>query len=153
MKLLRTFFLIVLTCFSILFFGRLCFADVSPGDVIDKSNWQKVEGMLIPSLVDWIKNGDMVIKIGALKYNPGEINTKLLGGKQAIGKNIGKYALKDRRIVDAKTGGDPGFIKGIPFPDLNPKDPDVGLKFVYDREYMRLNYGNMLAPFSYQFVG
>jgi len=48
-------------------------AAVQPGDVIDKSNWQKIEGLVPEPLLNWIKQGDS-IKIGELKYNPAEFS-------------------------------------------------------------------------------
>ena len=38
-------------------------ADVSPGDVIDKTNWQKVEGLLPLSVLDWVKKGEVTTRI------------------------------------------------------------------------------------------
>ncbi|MGV8073536.1 MAG: DUF1329 domain-containing protein [Syntrophobacteraceae bacterium] len=137
-----TLLVIVITCFSSLLFGRFALADVSPGDVIDKSNYQKIEGLVPDSIFNWVKNGDMVLNIGKLNYSPAEMNNILVGEK-TLQENTEKYAVKDSLIVDAKTGGEPGFIKGIPFPQLDPKDPDLGLKYMYNRDYLRLCDGTV----------
>ncbi|MGV8073476.1 MAG: DUF1329 domain-containing protein [Syntrophobacteraceae bacterium] len=143
---------VCLACFFTLFLGRFALADVSPGDVIDKSNYQKVEGMIAPSIVNWLKNGDMVIKIGKLNFDINEVNDSLLGGKQAREANIGKYALKDDLIVDAKTGAPPDFVQGIPFPNLDMKDPQLGIKFMYNRDFLRHAEGNVDIPCAFQFI-
>ncbi|MGV8073475.1 MAG: outer membrane lipoprotein-sorting protein [Syntrophobacteraceae bacterium] len=141
-----------LTCFFTLFYGRFALADVSPGDVIDNSNWQKVEGLLPQCMINHLKAGEMTLNIGTLNYSPREINEHILGGKEAIQENVGKYAIKDGVIVDAKTGGPPGFIKGLPFPNLDPKDPDLGAKFTHNRDYIRLSEGVVDSPFEFQFI-
>ncbi len=39
--------------------GSSASADVLAGDIIDKTNWEKVEGMVPESVLNWIKKGDM----------------------------------------------------------------------------------------------
>ena len=45
-------------------------ADVVPGDVIDKTNWEKAQGLLPEPVLDWVKKGDFILDIHALKYRP-----------------------------------------------------------------------------------
>ncbi|MGV8075376.1 MAG: outer membrane lipoprotein-sorting protein [Syntrophobacteraceae bacterium] len=142
---------ICLICFLGVLFNRHALADVSPGDVIDKSNYQKVEGMVPQSIITWLKNGQLVLNISKLNYSPGEFNKQLVGEK-LLKENTGKYAIKDSQIVDGKTGGEPGFIAGIPFPNLDPKDPDAGIKLQYNRDYLRFNEGNIDVPCHFQFI-
>ena len=37
-------------------------ADVVPGETIDKSNWQKVEGLLPDPVLNYVKKGDYIIR-------------------------------------------------------------------------------------------
>ena len=45
-------------------------ADVGVGDVIDRTNWQRIEGLVPEPLLNWMKLGDS-IKIGEISYDPG----------------------------------------------------------------------------------
>ncbi len=90
-------------------------ADVSPGDVIDKTNWQKVEGLLPFSVLDWVKKGEFVLNIGELNYDPTDYWTEpVLQSREA---NKGKYVLDEEGvIVDAADGRDPDSSSpGSPF--------------------------------------
>jgi hypothetical protein len=42
---------------------------VKPGDVIDQSNWEKLDGILPPTILEWVKRGEEIVKIGELQYN------------------------------------------------------------------------------------
>ena len=44
-------------------------ADVAPGDVVDKSNWEKVEGLVPGSVLDWVKTGDIIMNVAELEYD------------------------------------------------------------------------------------
>ena len=56
-----------LSCTLVLFFllasVRTAPADVSPGDVIDESNWEKVKGLLPEPVLNWVKQGDFILNI------------------------------------------------------------------------------------------
>ena len=45
-------------------------ADVAPGDVIDKTNWEKAQDLLPEPVLDWVKKGDFILNIHGLKYRP-----------------------------------------------------------------------------------
>ena len=105
----------LISCWALTLPGTTASADVVPGDVIDKSNWQKIEGLVPEPLLNWIKQGDS-IKIGELDYNPAEFYAPAI--TQSLAENVGKYALnQDDVIVGVKTGKLPEFIVGIPFHD------------------------------------
>jgi len=60
-----------LTLVGLLLFSALrspLLADVQPGDRIDRTNWQRAEGLLPPSVLNWVKKGDYVLSIGKLDY-------------------------------------------------------------------------------------
>ena len=42
---------------------------VTPGDVIDQSNWEKVKDILPEAIVDWAKRGEWVLNIDEFKYD------------------------------------------------------------------------------------
>jgi len=116
-------------------------ADVAPGDVIDKTNWQKAEGLLPEPLLNWVRQGDFVLNIAELNYDPKEFITPAY--EKARKDNVGKYALDDEDvIIDAKTGKSPEFIDGFPFPDIDPADPKAGAKLMHNRGYYGAQKGN-----------
>src|SRR5262249_41282753 len=45
-------------------------------------------------------------------------------------------------IVDAKTGQQPDYIYGIPFPNIDPKDPKAGTKVVWNQFLSYWDHGN-----------
>ena len=141
-----TVFLAVLAC------ATLVFAGVVPGDVIDKTNWQKAEGLLPESVLEWVKIGDYILKVGELQYDPKEFMTEAT--RRSMTANIGKYDLdEDDIIVDATTRGPPGFIEGIPFPDVSLDDPKAGVKLMYNRQYYFQQNGNAEARNQAMWVG
>src|SRR5512139_379715 len=85
--------------------------DVVPGETIDKSNWQKAEGLLPAPVLNYVKKGDFILHIGKLNYDPGwgpEF-------QKASEANVGKYDIdEDGNIVDPKIGRRPDYIYGFP---------------------------------------
>lgn len=127
-------------------------ADVVPGDVIDKSNWEKAEGLLPGPVLEWVKKGDFVLNVGELHYNQAEYFVPAI--KESMKRNVGKYELNDQDIiVDATTGKQPQFIEGLPFPKLDPNDPKAAAKAMYDKHYNIFCYGNIEYPFHVYWVG
>jgi len=122
-------------------------SDVSPGDVIDKTNWEKAEGLLPEPLLDWLKNGKVVLEIGALNYNPLVHHPTF--ALETLKTNLGKYALDENEaIIDAKTGKRPKSIIGFPFPEIDPHDPKAATKMLYTKMYTQYIAGNARAVFK-----
>jgi hypothetical protein len=103
---------------------------VKPGDVVDTSNWQLVKDILPEPVVNWVKRGEWVIKVGQMEfdydYNP--------EWYKLSAQNKGKYNLGSRKeIIDIKTGKFPMFVRGLPFPDADVKnDPDGATKLMHN---------------------
>jgi len=125
--------LLVSTLALILFQGPV-HADVEPGDVIDQSNYQKIEGLVPDYIIEWVKNGDMTMKIGKLNYDPADFWPKEV--KDNWQANIGRYRIDENNgIIDVKTGKPARGIKGIPFPELDPKDPTVPQQILWNNSF------------------
>jgi hypothetical protein len=124
-------------------------ADVSAGDVIDKSNWEEIQGLLPDPVLNWVKTGDITIDVGELKYDPKDyLNPEHKRSREA---NKGKYDLDDDvMFVEKGTGGFPDYVEGIPFPEseLDEKDPNVGAKIMYNKFYASYTQGNLRFPFG-----
>ena len=106
-------------------------SDVSPGDVLDKTNWEKAEGLVPDEIIGWIKKGDFVLEIGELNYKPRDYQPPY--ALEALSANRGKYVLDENDwIVEKETGKRWENIIGHPFPEIDPEDPKVGEKIVYN---------------------
>ena len=50
--------------------GSSASADVVAGDIIDKTNWEKIEGMVPEPVLNCVKKGDLTIRVDDLEYDP-----------------------------------------------------------------------------------
>ena len=126
-------------------------SDVSPGDVIDKTNWEKAEGLLPEAMLNWLKNGKVVLDIGELNYDPDVYHPAF--ALETLKTNMGKYALDENDgIVDTKTGKRPENIIGFPFPEIDPDDPKAATKMLYNKNYIQYIAGNARAVFKADYI-
>ncbi len=126
-------------------------ADVSTGDVVDKTNWEKVEGLLPDSVLNWVKKGDFVLTISKLNYDPNDIWQEAVAG--SLETNRGKYRLENGLIVETTTGKTPEHIVGLPFPDVDLNDPGAALMLMYNRMCYAYTLGNNYFPMTAIWVG
>jgi hypothetical protein len=116
-------------------------ADVSPGEVIDASNWEKVKGLLPEPVVAWVRKGELTLHIGELEVDPKEMFPPHT--RQAYQTNVGKYDVdEDSGIIETGTGKIAEFISGFPFPEIDPKDPKAGEKIMHNKNYANFQYGD-----------
>jgi hypothetical protein len=126
-------------------------ADVAVGDVIDRTNWQRIEGLVPEPLLNWIKQGDS-IKIGEISYDPGTFLPPAC--LESLKTNVDRYDVgEDGLLVDVKTGKLPEFIDGLPFPKIDDTDPKAGTKIMYNKNYYTDAVGNLFVPFQGKWVG
>jgi hypothetical protein len=147
------FLMIPLLGYSVLtFLTPLGLADVVPGDVIDKTNWEKVQGLVPDSVLTWVKDGKIVLNVGELSYEPRDcFPPHVLEGSK---KNAGRYALADDHwIVEAGTGKRADYIVGVPFPEIDPPDPKAGEKIMYNHKYVQYGLGNARGEAPVLFIG
>jgi len=124
-------------------------ADVLPGDVIDKTNWQKAEGLLPDPVLNWVKQGDFVLNVGEIAFEPSRMHPEYV--LNAFEANRGRYDVTpEGGILDKKTGKLADLILGLPFPDLDPSDPKAAEKLMYNHQYMQHIYGNF--RFNFQLI-
>jgi hypothetical protein len=126
--------------------------DVSPGDVIDKTNAEKAQGLVPDPFLDWIKKGDGTMTIGEIPYDPGAFMPP--AGKEFLEANKGRYDVDaDGLVVDLKTGKLPEFIDGLPFPEIDLEDPHAGPKIMFNKHYYTYVVGNVQVPFQVKWIG
>ena len=111
-----------------------------PGSVLSQSNWQRAEGLLPPEVLQHYERGEFQNEIaewplGLYKWQPDFLT--------ATEKNRGRFKLNEYgTIIDAKTGEQPSSIYGFPFPDIDPSDPEVGVKILWNSYYGYWYQGN-----------
>lgn len=106
-------------------------ADVEPGDVIDKSNFDKIEGLVPDFVLDWVKSGDLTMKIGVLNFDAKAFVPQSV--KDNWQANLGRYGIDEHNgMIDVKTGKPARGIRGYPFPEPDPKDPAFPVMLMYN---------------------
>jgi len=122
-------------------------ADVSPGDVIDKTNWEKAQGLLPEPVLAWVKKGDFILNIDEPNFELSDCFPPFQ--IKAFETNVGKYELDaDGGIIEAKTGKPPEHIVGLPFPKIADNDPRLAEKLMQNNHYMQYLVGNVRAPYQ-----
>ncbi|MEW6444106.1 MAG: DUF1329 domain-containing protein [bacterium] len=131
--------------------GALVFADVAPGDVVDKTNWQKLEGLVPQPVLNWIKKGD-VVQIGELSYDPAEFLPP--AALESLKTNVEKYEIGDGGvIIERSTKDGLAYILGLPFPHIDINDPKAGEKVMQNKCYYTYSMGNMEDSFQLIWIG
>ncbi len=104
---------------------------VKVGNIIDKTNWEKVEGLVPDQFLNTIKKGEWILEIGEFEYDHDYTDAYY----KLSAQNKGKYILGPRKeILDVSTGKFPIYINGMPFPDIDIKnDPDGPAKFMHNQ--------------------
>jgi hypothetical protein len=114
--------------------AHAAWADVTPGEVINASNYQKIDGMVPDYVMDWVKKGDLSMKIGKLNVDASDYWPQVV--KDNWKSNIGKYKISaNNTIVDA-SGKPVRDIKGLPFPEPDPKDPKMPVMLLWNQKFL-----------------
>jgi len=126
-------------------------ADVSPGDVIDESNWEKVEQLLPAPVLNWVKQGDFILNIDEPNFEFEDIFPPFQ--VEAFKTNVGRYDLDEEGgIVDAKRRETAEHIVGLPFPATARDDPSLAEKLMQNNHYMQYGSGDLRFPFQGRYL-
>jgi hypothetical protein len=98
-------------------------ADVQPGDIITKANVDKVKDLVSPG-VEWCVKHGMTMKI--VPYKKVEWN-------KAYREATEKYSGQVKLAPDGRTLI--GYVAGQPFPKIDPNDPQIALRVMWNYEY------------------
>ncbi len=102
------------------------------GKTYDQSNYREVQDVVLPPMLNWIKSGDLIVKTGELGFDF-SLEEWFLKDSQ---KNADKFALDSKGyIIDATTKEIIPFIYGLPFPQVDVKDPKAGEKIMHNFKY------------------
>ena len=123
--------------------------DVSPNKIIDKANWEEAEGLVPHTILNWVKNGKLMLHLGELKFDPAVYQPQF--ALDALQSNIGKYGIDEQGwLVETSTGKPAKQIIGYPFPKMEMDDPRVAEKIIYNKMYTWYLYGDI--HFTYQMI-
>lgn len=144
---MRYFHFLIPCLLSALLCAPAAMADVQPGQTIDKSNVQNIKGLVPDFIYQLVANGQMTMKIGKLDINKKEYFMPSVLKNWV--SNKGKYGLNDKNeLIDVASGKKYPRVEGIPFPDLDPKDPKYGYKASYNWRSLDTSEGNQITSNS-----
>jgi hypothetical protein len=115
-------------------------AGLAPGSVLSQQNWRQAEGLLPPEVLEHYKRGEYQNEIadwplGVYRWQPDFL--------ASTEQNRGRFKLSEQgTIVDKESGQQPSYIYGFPFPDVDPDDPEAGLKILWNSYYGYWYQGN-----------
>jgi len=107
--------------------GRSALADVAPGDKINASNVAKAKDLLSPGMEWCIKRGFPITVI----------EPKRVEWPKAYKEATEKYAPQVKMSADGLSLQN--YVAGQPFPNIDPKDPQIALKIMWNYDYGFVN--------------
>lgn len=123
-----------------LLLGRVAVAELAPGGTLSAENWQEAKGLLPEEFLEAYRRGDFRHAIGEWKPINFEEDPIFF---EALKANEGRYDLNDDgSIIDRQTGQAPRRIFAWPFPKIDPADPKVATKIVWNYFYTFYYGGN-----------
>jgi hypothetical protein len=117
-------FLLALGCVS--FFTAPARADVKAGDKFNAANVAQIKDLISPG-VEWCVQHGMPITV---------IDTKKVEWPKAYREATEKYAGQVKLSADGRRVE--GYVAGLPFPNLDPNDPQIAAKVMwnFDRKFL-----------------
>jgi hypothetical protein len=103
-------------------------ADLPPGSVLSKDNWQRGADVLPPELLEKVKSGELQIRVQ---------ETTNLPLTPAYIEATRRYAGSAKLDAD---GDLQDYVAGRPFPVIDASDPQAGLKMAWNDRYR--DFGN-----------
>jgi Protein of unknown function (DUF1329) len=115
-------------------------ADLAPGTMLDTTNADQAKDLLPPEILKHYEKGEYYNKVVDFpntlwKWDDGfEEATKRNGETLTLGEH--------KQPVDKTTKERPEYIQGLPFPVIDPSDPDSGYKALWNLDYAYYTGGN-----------
>jgi len=106
--------------------------------MIDKKNCAQYKDLLIPALYRAVERGGWVVTPGNINFKYKHMDSFL----KASEKNAGRFDVsKTGELIEKKTGkiAETNFY-GMPFPNIDPKDPKIADKIIWNFNYQRYRY-------------
>src|SRR5215813_14803143 len=123
------------TAMSLSFFVAPIYAELKPGDKLDKSNCQEAKGMLPEHVMEKFCEGQYSAEIIDVKDEAFQYSKKFKEGSES---NAGKYYINDEGyLYETATKSWPHYWYGFPFPDIDEKDQWAAHKVMYNHQVAR----------------
>lgn len=111
---------------------------LKPGMILDQTTAHLAKDLLPPEIWQHYAKGEYVSKI--VHYPLGNPNWEK-GFVEATKENAARLTVNDQgTVIDKATGKLPEYLYGLPFPDIDPKDPQAGVKVIWNY-YLATWYG------------
>ena len=125
-------------------------ADFKTGEMVDKDSASKADGLLPPEILKHYQNGEYMNKFvdwPMSKFNhPPDF-------KAATDANVGKFTTSPEGTILDKSGKQPTYIMGFPFPTVDDKDPAAAVKILWNHFYRTWYFGSLEAESQVNWVG
>ncbi len=95
-------------------------ADIQPGEVVTQANAQAVKDLVSPGVLWCVEHG-MQMRI---------VPSKKIAWNQAYREATEKYASQVHLAADGRSLV--GHVAGLPFPNLDPNDPQIAVKIMWN---------------------
>jgi len=107
---------------------------------LDETNWESAKELLAPEILEHYKDGKFASPVGEIKAGDYVLDERF---HKATEGNEGKFKVDERgSLVEAATGKPPQYSFGAPFAKLDPNDPQVAAKVLWNYEYAYWSNGN-----------
>jgi hypothetical protein len=101
------------------------------GDVLGPDNWEKAKGLLPPEILRHYEKGEYRNRIVSYPTGKAVWEDSFV---EATKRNAETLDVDERNtIIDKRTGEQPDYYYGIPFPHIDPNDPKAGAKAVWNQ--------------------
>ena len=107
---------------------------IPAGTVLGKDNAALAEGLMPAEILEYYKKGEFTNKVVDWPVGQYKWDAEFLAANKQNVENLSVDA--DGGIVDKKTNKYPEYIYGYPFPTIDPKDPNAGVKIVWNQAYI-----------------
>ena len=113
---------------------------LEPGTMVDQGNVDEVKDLLPPEIYNHYKKGDYTNRLVAF---PDSVFRWDDGFDEATKKNGEHLVLDEHKSpIDKDSGKRPDYLQGLPFPNIDPNDPDAGYKALWNLDYAYYTGGN-----------
>jgi hypothetical protein len=111
------------------------------GDTLDQTNAARAKDLLPPEILKHYERGEYRNEVASW---PRGLIYRERSFEEATRTNAGRYDLdaETGTIVEKATGKPPAYTYGIPFPTIDPGDPQAGLKAVWNMFHNYWNNGS-----------
>ena len=120
--------------------GAAVAEDLAAGTMLDTSNAEQAKDLLPPEILNHYKKGEYYNKVVEFPDTRWKWDD---GFEEATKRNAETLALDEhKQPVDKTTKQRPEYIQGLPFPAIDPNDPDAGYKALWNLDYAYYTGGN-----------